>query len=73
MAKKQDFTQVAYRVFRQAIGESVQAEEKPLSPRATAGKKGGLRGGPARSKALPKKRRQEIARKAAQARWKKVR
>jgi hypothetical protein len=29
----------------------------------------GKRGGPARAKALTKRRRQEIARKAAQARW----
>ena len=29
----------------------------------------GKRGGPARAKALSKQRRQEIARKAAQARW----
>jgi hypothetical protein len=33
------------------------------------GKAGGARGGPARAKKLTKARRQEIARKAAEARW----
>jgi hypothetical protein len=35
------------------------------------GKKGGLKGGPARAKKLTSKKRKEIARKAAMARWKK--
>lgn len=35
------------------------------------GKKGGLKGGPARAKALSSKRRSEIAKKAAAARWEK--
>lgn len=34
------------------------------------GRLGGLKGGPARAKALSKARRSEIARLAAQARWK---
>lgn len=33
------------------------------------GRRGGLKGGPARAKKLTKKRRSEIARRAAQARW----
>ena len=40
------------------------------NPAAVAlGRLGGLKGGPARKKKLSKKRRSEIARKAAQARW----
>lgn len=35
------------------------------------GRKGGLKGGPARAKKLTSKKRKEIARKAAIARWKK--
>ncbi len=40
------------------------------NPAAVAlGKLGGAKGGPARAKALSKKRRAEIAKKAARARW----
>jgi hypothetical protein len=50
------------------------AETKPLpekNPAAVAlGRLGGLEGGKARAKALSKKERVEIARKAAKARWK---
>ena len=35
------------------------------------GRRGGRKGGPARAKKLSKKRRSEIAREAARARWKK--
>jgi hypothetical protein len=43
----------------------------PKSPHAVAlGRLGGLRGGPARAEALTPERRQEIARRAAEARWK---
>jgi hypothetical protein len=35
------------------------------------GRRGGLKGGPARAKKLSKKRRSQIAKKAAAARWKK--
>ena len=35
------------------------------------GKKGGLKGGPARAKKLSPKKRKEIARKAAMSRWQK--
>lgn len=37
---------------------------------AALGRRGGLKGGPARARQLSKARRAEIARKAAQARWK---
>jgi hypothetical protein len=37
------------------------------------GKLGGLKGGPARAKALSPERKKAIARKAAEARWKKER
>jgi hypothetical protein len=41
------------------------------NPAAVAlGMLGGLKGGPARAKKLSKERRSEIARKAAEARWK---
>ncbi len=45
---------------------------KKKNPAAVAlGRLGGLKGGAARAKKLSKKRRSEIAKKAARARWKK--
>jgi hypothetical protein len=50
------------------IVEQATAEGK--NPAAVAlGRLGGLKGGPARNRKLSRKRRQEIARKAAQVRW----
>jgi len=38
---------------------------------ATIGRRGGIKGGKARAEALSTRRKKEIARKAAQARWSK--
>ena len=47
--------------------------EKEKNPAAVAlGRLGGLKGGPARAKALSKKQRKEIGEKAAAKRWKKT-
>lgn len=52
-------------------GVSASAEEK--DPAAVSlGRRGGLKGGAARAKALTKKRRSEIATAAAKARWAKL-
>jgi len=46
-------------------------DESEKDPAAVAlGRKGGLRGGPARAAKLTKKQRSDSARKAAKARWK---
>lgn len=76
MAKKtklpKDSNQLAKAIVDMATGES---EETPLTPdgknaaAVALGKKGGLKGGPARAKALSAKKRSEIAKKAAAARW----
>lgn len=74
-----DPNQLAYEIARLSTEES---EEKPKDSQEEAqeaisaylsliGKKGGLKGGPARAKKLTSKKRKEIARKAAIARWKK--
>jgi hypothetical protein len=52
-------------------------EPKPEGPAKNPaavelGRLGGLKGGKARAAALPKKKRSEIAKKAAAARWKKA-
>lgn len=69
MAPKKDFTQVAHAVFQQAVGEVPRPA--PLTVRQESGRKGGLKGGASRAVALTPEQRSEIARIAAQARWKK--
>jgi hypothetical protein len=60
-----DVIGAAVKVMRIATGEEM--EELPEPKRIEAGK----RGGPARAKALSSQQRAEIARVAAEARWKK--
>ena len=65
---RKDFTQRAFDVFQQAIGESEPEEE--LTGKKTDSQKGGLKGGKARAEKLTPEERSEIAKKAAAARWK---
>jgi hypothetical protein len=55
----------AFRTVQAALAESTLS-----SRRKTSSSKGGLKGGPARAKAMSAARRSEIARKASAARWK---
>ena len=48
-----------------------QAEEQKETKRAVAGRTGGLKGGVSRARKLTPEQRADIARIAAQARWKK--
>jgi hypothetical protein len=68
-----DTNLLAHKVLQIAIGEDVE-QPKPddgKDPAAVAlGRKGGLKGGKARWKGVSKKARAQIARKAANARWK---
>jgi len=72
-----DFTTIAKRAVEQAIGEKLDgtALDDPnagKNPAAVAlGKLGGAKGGRARAKNLSKRRLSVIAKKAANARWKK--
>jgi hypothetical protein len=63
-----DVIGTAIKVAKIATGE--ETEELPEPGRDYA-RKGGIRGGKARAKALTPKKRSEIARLAAEARWKK--
>jgi len=66
-AQEQDVNQVAAGIVIQATGEKPKK-----NPAAVAlGRLGGLKGGKARAKKLSAKKRKEIAKKAAQARWEK--
>lgn len=75
MAKKKlpkDTNQLAKSIVDQATEEKTQEEidqEAAKAAAAALGRLGGLKGGKARAKALSAKRRKEIAKKAAAARW----
>lgn len=79
MAKKptrpRDAIQLAKSIVDIAIGgdtEPKAPEQTGKNPAAVAlGRLGGLKGGKARAAALSPKKRSEIAKKAANARWKK--
>jgi hypothetical protein len=72
-----DFTVIARRVVEQAIGERLDGSplDKPTpSGRVSAARRvSGHRGGTRRAKKLTAAQRSEIARVAAEARWKKSR
>jgi len=71
-----DFTAVARRVVEQAIGERLDGSPLPeplqdtRNPAAVAlSKLGAAKGGKARAENLSARKRREIAKKAAKARW----
>jgi hypothetical protein len=71
---REDENEVAARILRQATEKDDApdgADEEELRRQAARilGRRGGLKGGPARARKLSKKRRSEIAKKAARARW----
>jgi len=71
--KERDANLNAFRVMQEATTEDEQEEAPPeKNPAAVAlGRLGGKKGGKARAEALTKEQRSEIAKKAADARWKK--
>ena len=79
--KEHDLTVTAFRVIQEATGHSapdkvqyVEGEppESRKNPHAVAlGSLGGKKGGPARAMRLTAARRSEIARRAAEVRWRK--
>ena len=74
---KRDFVQVAKSVVEQAIGEHLDGTPLPPEPPDTRNpaavalsKLGASKGGKARAEKLSARRKREIAKKAAAARWK---
>jgi len=63
-----DVIGAAVMVAKIATGE---IEDNPMDPGKEYARKGGLKGGKARAKRLTARQRSEIARVAAEARWKK--
>lgn len=68
-----DLSQLAKSIVDQATGEAPPTEPKPEKNKAAQelGRLGGLKGGFARAKKLTAEERSEIAKMAAEARWKK--
>jgi len=68
-----ELNKLAAFIVDQTTNEEPEPEEKPTKNPAAVelGRLGGLKGGAARAKRLTAKRRSEIAKKAASARWKK--
>lgn len=66
---KRDINQVAFDVVQKATGQVVTPEP---SVKAVSGRKGGLTGGARRAAVLTPEQRRQIAKKAAEARWRKL-
>ncbi len=72
--RPRDLSQLAVSIVKEATGGEEPTKKEPTkkNPNAVAlGRLGGLKGGKARASKLTAKQRQEIARKAALARWQK--
>jgi len=69
--RPRDLNQLAALIVQEAAAESAPKEHPPeKNPAAVAlGRLGGLKGGKARAEKLSAKKRKEIAKKAAEARW----
>ena len=73
-ARPRDMNQLAKRIVDLSVGEATEEEpaQREKNPHAVAlGRLGGQRGGKARAEQLSREKRVEIARIAAQSRWKK--
>lgn len=69
--KPRDLNRLAAEVVAEATGEKKPEPESTKNPAAVElGRMGGLKGGKARAAKLTPEQRSEIARKAAEARWK---
>lgn len=64
-----DLNELAHQVVQRTIERDEPKPEDPLTPAQVNGRKGGITGGKARAKKLSAKKRSEIARNAARARW----
>jgi len=70
--RPRDISQLAASIVADATAEPTQEDSPKKNPAAVAlGRLGGLKGGKARAAKLSAKKRKEIAKKAADARWKK--
>jgi hypothetical protein len=71
-SKPLDANQLAAQIVAKATGQTNGRQRKKNPAAVALGRMGGLKGGKARAKALSPEQRSEIARKAAQSRWRTV-
>jgi len=65
-----DLNQLAARIVAEATGDEPKVQEPEKDPAAVSlGRRGGLKGGPARAAKLTPEERSEIAKRAAAKRW----
>ena len=78
MAKRRDENETAFDGLQEILRRDAERDGLPVEPTpkpekvpsaVRAGRLGGLKGGKARAKALTPRKRKQIAKKAARARW----
>ncbi len=69
--RPRDVSQLAHAVVKSATEDELDLDEGKNPAAVALGRLGGLKGGRARAEKLSRKRRSEIAKKAAAARWNK--
>ena len=70
--KPRDINAMARSIVDEATGDEVPQDDAKNPAAVALGRLGGLKGGTARAKKLSAKRRKDIAKKAAAARWAKT-
>lgn len=68
--RPRDTNKLAWQIVQEATGQVEPVAMATENKKAIAGRKGGLKGGRARAKALSAERKTAIAKKAANTRWK---
>jgi len=71
-SKRLDLNQIAASIVSQTTERPVKAEPEKNPAAVALGRLGGLKGGKARARSMSARQRVMIAKKAAQARWKRV-
>ena len=69
MKKHEDENQMAHRIVSQTTAPTEEKKPEKNPAAVSLGRLGGLKGGKARAEKLSPKKRKEIARNAAKARW----
>ena len=69
--RPRDISQLAHAIVKAAIEGEPELDDGKNPAAVALGRLGGLKGGKARAQKLSAKRRSDIARKAAKARWQK--
>lgn len=69
--RPRDLNEMAKQITDEATGEPPAPDREKDPAAVELGRRGGLKGGPARAAKLSERKRKQIAKKAAEARWKK--